>query len=343
MATKAKDIAKILGISTSTVSLVLNNKGGISEETRRKVLDTAAKLGFEKRKSQDQREKTPGIQFVIYKKHGNVVSDTPFFSELSEGISTQARNEGYTPHIIYFYSQHNIEEQLESLNSSDSEGIILLATEMDYSDISIFAAINQPIVLLDSYFDNGAFDCIVINNEQGAYSATKYLMDMGHTDIGYLHSSVEINNFNERLNGYFRAVSSRPQTYNSIKNIVKVSSTIDGAYADMMKYLKSGAPVPRAFFADNDIIATSCVRALKDMGYKIPDDISIVGFDNMPISELTRPALTTIHVPKTRLGVLAVMRLIDVINGRAAEKIKVSVSTELITRDSVLRKADGPA
>lgn len=334
MAVSAKHIAEKLGISTTTVSLILNNKPGVSEETRRKVLEAAAQMGYKKRGS-IEKAKTPSLQFVIYKKHGNVVSDTPFFSELSEGIGSRAQKHKYSLNIVYFYPQHDLESQLYALNSSDSSGIILLATEMDINDIKITESIKKPFVLLDSYFDDAAYDCIVINNEQGAYSATKHLMDMGHKNIGYLHSSVEINNFNERLNGYFKAVSSTPATYNSIKNIIYISPTIDGAYLDMRNFLESGAPVPKAFFADNDIIATSCMRALAEYGYSVPENVSIVGFDNMPISEMIQPSLTTVHVPKACLGVLAVDRLLAVINGDTQEKLKIAISTNLVIRESV--------
>lgn len=336
MAVSAKDIAKKLDISTSTVSLVLNGKPGIGDETRKKVLETAAKMGYTKRSRRKHQQKKPAIQFIIYKKHGNVVSDTPFFAELIEGVSSQTLARGYTPHILYFYPNQNIEEQLDAIQNTNSQGIILLATEMNQDDIHLFASLRQPIVLLDSYVENGAYDCIVINNEQGAYIATKHLIAMGHKDIGYLHSSIEINNFNERLSGYLQAVRSSPDTQSNAEKIICVESTYEGAYRDMSKYIHSGAHIPKALFADNDIIAASCVRAMQDSHYKIPEDVSIVGFDNMPICELVRPTLTTVHVPKQRLGILAVDRLLHIIAETSKETLKISLSTELVQRDSVL-------
>jgi LacI family transcriptional regulator len=188
---------------------------------------------------------------------------------------------------------------------------------------------------LDSYFEEGPSDCVVINNEQGAYLATRHLIDMGHSALGYLHSSIDINNFSERHNGFLRAVSSYPQTEGCVDNVIPVRPTIDGAYVDMRAYIQSKNFVPEALFADNDIIATSCMRALIDEGYSLPEDVSVVGFDNMPISEMFQPPLTTVHVPKQRLGVLAVDRLIKIINGETEEHVKISLATSLIERKSV--------
>ena len=118
----------------------------------------------------------------------------------------------------------------------------------------------------------------------------------------------------------------------------RVSPTIYGAYNDMKAYLERSVELPTAFFADNDIIAFGCARALKEYGLRIPEDISIIGFDNTDLCEIMEPALSTMHVPKRRLGALAVDRLIAKINGETDETVKVELSTELIERDSVTRR-----
>lgn len=135
-----------------------------------------------------------------------------------------------------------------------------------------------PIVLLDNRFPTKSLDSVVIDNTWGAWSAVHYLTGMGHRDIGYLHSTTEIRNFLERQEGYLSAMrSTGTMDVDPMHTIVSVGSTVESAYADMSAYLDEDPYLPTAYFADNDIIASSCIRALEDHGYSVPEDISVVG------------------------------------------------------------------
>lgn len=336
MGLSTREIAARLGISPSAVSFALNNKPGVSEETRRQVIELATEYGYGSRKRNGDDDRYGIIQFVIYKSHGSIVGDTPFFARLSEGISLQTQKRGYKLQITYFYENQNIEKQMFSLAQQKSDGIIMLATEANLEDVKRFRELSVPLVVLDSYFEDESIDSVVINNVQGAYRATRHLIENGHTKIGYLSSNVAINNFRERADGFFRAVRESEETKPSYKNVFKVTPTYDGAYADIIEHFKDKKiDMPTAFFADNDIIASSFIRALKDMKFSLPNDVSVIGFDDMPVCELMRPAITTMIVPKERLGVLAVNRLVSLIRGEADETIKIEVFTELVERDSV--------
>ncbi len=334
MSISAKELAEILNLSPATVSMVLNNKPGISEQTRKLVMDAAADHGYQSSKKQLQKNTNKTIQFVIYKKYGTVVSDTPFFSQVTEGINYECSQNGYHLQITYLYDNEFINEQIEDLKRTSSDGILLLGTEMTSKDYLLFQNLKIPFVILDSYFDDINCDAVLINNVQGAYLATEYLALGGHSKIGYLRSNTRISNFEEREDGYYKSLR-----HNSIPTghpyVVNITPTTEQAYLDICNYLKGDPALPTAYFADNDIIAAAAIRAFKEFNIKVPEQVSIIGFDDMPICQFTDPTLTTMYVPKQRLGALAVDRLLDRIKGSNTENIKIELAVQLIKRDSV--------
>jgi len=324
-----KEIAEKFGVSTATVSMVLNNRPGIGEDTRRKILAFANEMGYKKQlHPSNTLPKT--LNLVIYKKHGDVVSDTPFFTELTQGIELQTRKSGYNLLVSYFYESLEQIEQINAISASSCRGIILLATEMMADDLLPFLSLTVPIILLDNTFIDVDLDSITINNIQGSMIAVKHLERFGHSKIGHLRSSVGINNFFERRDGYLKGMNGRE----NILYTFAISSTAEGAYNDMKKHLALNPEMPSAFFADNDIIAISCIRAFREAGYRIPDDISIIGFDDITTSAIIDPPLSTMRVPKKTLGILAVDQLLKRIQNETAESVRISVNTSLIIRSS---------
>ena len=202
----AKELAKLINVSPATVSMVFNNKPGISDATRELVLKTAAEYGYAPKKNEASGASSRIIQLVNYKKHGKVAADTPFFSQLTEGISTECTRQGCALHISYFYETMDIDSQLDALRAVDCEGILLLATEMAPSDFRKFRDFSVPIVVVDCYYDELDYDCVLINNIQGAFNATNYLIQCGHKNVGYFHSNLDISNFSERADGYYKAL-----------------------------------------------------------------------------------------------------------------------------------------
>jgi DNA-binding LacI/PurR family transcriptional regulator len=205
---------------------------------------------------------------------------------------------------------------------------------METGDIKKFCGTDLPVVVLDSYFELEQLDTVVINNVQSAITATKYLADCGHTRIGHLKSSVSINNFAEREAGFIRALSHAGLRYDE-QYTIALSPSIDGAYNDMLSALQSERALPTAFFADNDIIAFGAIKAMKERGIRIPQDISIIGFDDMPFSTMIEPSLTTVRVYKDRMGTLAVKRIMGRIHSKAKEWVKIEIGADLVIRDSV--------
>lgn len=336
MSISAKEIAERLGLSAATVSMVLNNKGGISEKTRTRVLETAHECGYDFSKKSESATESGIIQFIIYKQHGTIVTDTPFFSQIAEGVDIGCKQAGYELQVNYFYGMQSVSGQIQAIAEKRCQGILLLGTEMKPENFRPFLDLKVPIVVLDTYFEELSCDAVLINNVQGAYLATNYLVSHGMKKVGYLHSSYPIGNFSERADGYYKALR-----HNGIPTdhpfVHKLTPSMEGAYADMLKILQQKSPVADAYFADNDLIAAGAMRAFQESGYRIPEDVSIIGFDDMPICEFLEPKLTTMTVPKRKLAEMAVERLVGKIKNPKSTVTKIEVSTHLHERLSVKR------
>lgn len=331
MSISAKELAEKLNISAATVSLVLNNKPGISEKTRELVMATAHEYGFDFSRLAAKNASSGNICLVIYKKHGIIVADTPFFSRLLEGIEQCCQSMDFTLRIMYFYESRPCEQQIEAIKNCDCDGIILLGTEMLCADFAPFDAIDIPIVVLDTYFDEQDYDFVTINNEKGSFAATEYLILQGCTDIGYLRSSYEITNFSERFCGYCRAMAKHNLTINQ-NHIHFLTPSAEKAYEDMMRIQTTG--LAAAYVADNDLIAAGACRALKEHGVQLPEDVCIIGFDNMPLCEILEPPLSTLDVQKRELGSIAVKQLIERLHSAKKPHTRIQLSPRLYIRGS---------
>lgn len=340
----AKDIAKRLGISPSSVSLALNDRPGVSVATREKVLAEATRMGYSfKQKSVSNSNRH--IRYVIFLKDGETVKETSFYSIVLRGIEEKAKQYNYNVIITYFYSSGNWEEQIKAI-SKDVDGIIILATEMRNEDIEKvyrngIGKQNIPLILVDNATTLYDVDCVVADGVQGACLGTTYLLEKGHPDVGYLRSSSRIDNFDERENGVIKARREWGISSSVPLQTIDVSIASEKAFDDMLNWLNNGGEPISAFFADNDIIAAACIRALKTKGYRVPADVSIVGYDDMPICTMVDPTLTTIRVMKTQLGEASM----EILHKRIMSKknsnddfsgvYRTTISTRLIERDSV--------
>lgn len=346
MGVTARDVAREAGVSPATVSLVFRNKPGVGAETRSHVLDVAQRLGYVYTSAPNPQSKTSTLQFVIYKGAGHVVGDTPFFEAVARGISDEAYRKGYH-HVVttYFYGSQDAAEQVKALASTKCAGIILLATEMRATDIAQFERLGVPVILLDSWFPSKNLDSVIIDNQRAVWKATQYLVKRGHRRIGYLQANSQIRNFLERHDGYVQAMRSLvDRAFDPSSYAIRVGTTESGAYDDMRRWLAARANptvererelMPTAFVADNDFVAAGCARALTESGWDVPGDVSIVGFDDLPICEQVEPRLTTMRVPKERMGAIAAQRLADAIEEGFEETVRVAVVPKLVERDSV--------
>lgn len=330
MKVSIRQISEMTGFSQATVSNALNNKKGVNPETARQILETAYSCGYQ------LPRKVNGIRFVLFRSGSQVVADTPFFSALIEGVENEGREAGYEISLLNLDSrQPDYQQQLQSLLIDPSYAILLLATEMKEEEVSPFANCAAPLVLLDAWFERIQFDSVLISNTDSVCQAVQYLIDCGHQKIGYLESKNRIQNFQYRELGLRRALVRNGLSIDPAL-IFPLFPTMDGAYQDMSALLTDTTVLPTAFFADNDIIALGAMKALIEHGIKIPDDVSIIGFDDLPFCSISTPRLTSIQVNKREMGRLAVRRLVERINsGNQNISAKIEISNTLVKRDSV--------
>lgn len=339
MGITAKQLAQKLNLSEAAVSMALNNKPGVSTSTRKRVLDAAKEYGYdfsrlaESNFSSSTASMNGTVYFILYRRHGAVVSDTPFFSQLAQGIDEGCKQNHYYLNVSYLYEGDPVSSFLSDILRAGCKGIILLGTEMQAEDLAPFSDLPVPLVLLDTYFESLEANYVIINNIQGAYLACSHLISKYKVQPGYLHSSYSINNFQERADGFYKAI--RQSGMSASKSpVCSLSPSIEGAYADMLSLLNQGEEPSRCYFADNDLIACGAIKALQEKGYRIPEDVAVIGFDNMPVASYITPPLTTVHVPKQYLGRIAVDRIHELIHNSDSHAIKIEVSASLIRRKS---------
>lgn len=338
MALRAKDIAEMLGVSTATVSLVLNNKPGVGELKRQEIIRKIKELGCEYMLKDVPLEKTPvnkgRIGFVVYKKTGQIIDESPFFTYILEGINNSMTGYGYNLNFIYLNQSMSLELQESQLRSADCEGFIIFGVEMQRDDLQIFIDTGLPFAVLDNSFQESDVDSVAINNAQGTSKAIQHLYDMGHRNIGYIRCKVRINSFEERFGEYKKWMRQLGMEINE-ENIVDVGYSEVQVREDMKAYFNQVKELPTAFFAENDFIACNAMQAMQEWGYRVPDDISLVGFDDRPITQMVYPNLTTVNVPKDIFGPAAVDLLMSKMRSGRAQSVKLEIGTNLIMRDSV--------
>lgn len=336
----AKDIADKLGLSTATVSLALNNRPGVAESTRQKVLNEAGAAGLlTTRKKSDQRT----IELLHYRKNGSR-GDTSYtaqiFSSVIEGVENQARGQNCVL-MIRQADRESLFPELYDIDRKKVDGILLMGTELSEEQIEFSSRIGIPMILVDNFTDQAELSSISIDNMQGIGLAVSHLVQMGHTDIGYLHVESNSQNFSERYFGFLRAmrVSGLPVKED---NIVYFASVYGGeeAFHELKSKLAKMKHMPTAFVADNDIVAVYTLRALRELGYMVPRDVSLVGFDDIAASQYQDPPLTTVTISKRQMGASAVNQLIGLMNGRMEGIQKTLIRTKLIQRKSVRNMRD---
>jgi LacI family transcriptional regulator len=328
--TRIKDIAEIAGVSPSTVSNVLNNRKGASAEITRRILELASELNYEVPSASDNRGH---IRLVVSRKHGLVVMDTQFFADLIGGIEAECRTNRIDLMVTNIRMDDSIpsREQIKEICAENCTGIILLATELPIEDIQCFTGCRSPLMILDNSAPHLSVNTVAIHNKEAGYQAAKQLADAGHRHIGYIGSNPDFNNMGERRSGFLSFLEENGIGHND-KDDFYLTPTIDGAFADMDAILCEGKDkLPTAFFAANDILAIGAIRAMQQHGLKLPDDVSMIGMDDLELCKVVTPNLDSIRVPRDQMGRSAVQQLLQGNNW----VLKTFVGIEPVKRESI--------
>ena len=262
------------------------------------------------------------------------MDESPFFSYLLEGITNSAVSLGYTMNFIYLNSSMSLSEQRYMLVNSDCKGFLVFGVEMAREDLTAFKDTEIPFVVLDNVFQTSDVDCIGINNKQGINYALRYLYENGHRKIGYIRSKIRINSFESRYRQYKRVLKELGLEYKE-GYVVDAGYSETEAEGDMEVFLQTAQDLHTAFLAENDFLAASVLRGIENVGYRVPDDFSLIGFDDRPIASITSPSLTTVNIPKEVFGPQGVKMLVNRIETDRTQSLLMEVGTNLIERESV--------
>ncbi len=325
-----KEVAREAGVSVATVSRVFNEKGPVRDETRLRIQEVARRMGYAPHAM---------ARSLITKKTGTLGVLLPdlygeFFSEVIRGVDLAARRDGY--HILVSSSHSDrseVEAVLRALRGR-IDGLIVMSPEADARALEANLPDSLPIVLLNCRVEGTAFDSINIDNYGGALAMIRHLAGLGHRRIAHVKGAPGNNDALERLHGYRDAM--QPPFYEQGTEDLEV----EGDFNEESGYRAGGEilrmqPRPTAVFAANDAMAVGLLSALQEAGLRVPEDIAVAGFDDIPIARFLTPPLTTVRLAITELGDLAVQRLLQALSrGEDRERQHEVLPTTLVVRGS---------
>lgn len=333
---RISDIASHCGVSISTVSLVLNEKPGVSGQTRVRVLAAARQLGYPlpapDQAGPNSRLKTIGM--IVKIDPDLAPQANPFYSKVILGIEDVCRRTGINLLFATLPVDDNNRpvETPKLLFNENVDGLLMVGTFVDQMILSIRGAGNPPIVLVDGYSNTESFDAVVSDNFKAAYQAVEFLIHKGHRFIGLVGSEQHCYpSLKERRNGYLRALKEHGigEVYIGNFNI----NRSDG-YQETTTLLQA-YPHLSALFCVNDNVASAALRAVKDLGKRVPADLSVIGYDDTYISANTHPALTTMHVDTLAMGRAAVRLLAQRVDNPESARMTLTIHTWMVERESV--------
>lgn len=324
-----KDVAREANVSVATVSRVFNDSGPVSEDTRQRIRDVAERLRYFPHGGARSliTSKTSTLGVLLPDLYGE------FFSEVIRGMDQAAQRSGY--HLLVS-SSHDAKEEIEAAMRAMRgrvDGLVAMSPHLDASSLVANVPSTLPVVLLNCAVNGDTYDALTIENRRGAQAMVRHLVDLGHQRIAIITGAEGNYDAAERLHGYRRAMReagiSPPNEWE-----------ITGDFTETSGYRAVGAllalqPRPTALFAANDSMAIGAMSGLREAGLRVPDDIAVAGFDDIPMARYMSPPLTSVHVDIAELGSRAVRTLLHAVEEKNAHARRHQrVATTLVIRRS---------
>lgn len=323
------DVARESGVSYSTVSRVLNGFEFVKEGTRQKVLEAAERLGYVA--NLQARSLAGGRSSVV----GVLVPgiDNSYITEIVAGIDDELGQSNFN--LMLYTTHRHMGKEAQYVNmiaNGMSDGILLVVPLAIEAYLKTLRDRQFPYVLIDQHDPLGKSTEIVTTNRKGAYEAVSYLIELGHRRIAFITGLLVLYSTGERLAGYKEALSDHNIPIDE-RYIVEGDFWEHEAY-QATKRLLNLDPLPTAIFASNDLTALGAMVAIREHGLQIPEDISIIGFDDIPEAAFVHPKLTTVRQPLVKMGRAAVQQLFETLDNLDRPSGQIVLDTELIIRDS---------
>ncbi|MBA2494275.1 MAG: LacI family DNA-binding transcriptional regulator [Acidobacteria bacterium] len=341
--TTLSDIATTVGVASMTVSRVINRHGYVSEETREKVMRVAKEMNYRRNglARNLKRQRTETIGLVL----GDI--SNPYSTELARAVRETASTRGYN--LFICISEHSAKEDIAAFESLANHGIdgIIVATRSNKAGDEYLRGIvesNIPVVVIGRDFRHETVDYVSADNLRGGFEATQHLIDLGHERIGFIGATLSGGASLKRLQGYLNAlgehnisvderlITGRKEAITDVPGYSTEKIGFEG-----MKRLLSLPNRPTAVFARNDFTAIGAMSAIKEASLRIPEDVAIVGFDDIPLAIHTSPSLTTIRQPMRLQGQIAAEMLLQKIESEEKSPREERIlNCELIIRGSTV-------
>ena len=323
------DVAREANVSLMTVSRVVRNKEDVSEATRTRVLEVIDRLGYRPdgiaRGLVTQRTGTLGL----------VMPDVanPFFSDIALAVENEAYEKCYNVFLCNTGEDPRREmDMLRLLQEKRVDGIVLCSSRLDDDELSQVIEQYGAVVLINRRVSIDHAGAVLVDHEQGGHAGTMHLLDRGHREIGFLAGPTFSRGGQQRAQGYYTALKVNGISRNQNRELT-CSPTIEGGYRAAGELL-SNHPETTALFCYNDLVAIGALRACADLGYHVPDDVAIVGFDDIPLAGLVTPSLTTCHVTRYELGVQAATMLLRKLGNGHEPYEEITLQPDLMIRES---------
>ena len=323
-----KDVAREAGVAISTVSNVFNNGDIVSEETKQKVLEAVEKLHYipnmNAKLLKSNRKNTIGL-FVT-----SLQGD--FYNVLTQAIHLQCKLNNYMLNI-YVSNDNSPDEIYRMIIASGVAGVIIYHEDLTGDYVKRIATVNIPMVFIDRDSKDKNISGVLVDDKLGATMAVDHLIKLGHKRIGYIHGN-ETGDDKHRFQGYKEMME---------KNNLPIDEDIilrgyyeeALAYSEMRSMLSSGIKLPDAMFCANDEMAWGCIQALQDVGIKVPEDVSVIGYDDSTLSAYYGVPLTTVHNPITEMGSASANELFRLLNDEGDKSGTVTkLSPKMVYRSS---------
>ena len=323
------DVAAKAGVSYGTVSRVLNNNPNVNEKTRQRVLEVIDELGYEV--NRQARGLVNGRSGLI----GILVQDlgTSYIGEIMRGIDMELEMAKYDL-SVYTTHRENAKEAgyVSNLTQGKVDGLLLILPRNPVDYMSVLRKRRFPFVLIDHQGIDNKGPSVGATNWQGAYTAVEYLINLGHKRIGFISGVLDLKCAQDRLEGYRSALKTHHLPYED--QLVVHGDFFQSSGVTAAKVLLELSNPPTAIFASNDVMAMGVMDFARHMGKRVPEDLSVIGFDDIPQASMVFPALTTVRQPLEQMGRVATQMLLEFLNNPEKEAHRIELPTQLITRDS---------
>lgn len=326
-----KDVAKKSGYSVCTVSRALSGKGYLKEETKQKIMAAVHELHY--------RPNTLAVNLKTGRRQTLALIlpslTNIYYAKLEKYMESYATQNGYTIHLINTeYSIDKEKEIIDTLISMDIVGVIILPTSNEHEHIKKLSEYNIPYIYLNHTFEDDLEHCIQLDNEKAAYEAVSYMIKLGHRNFGGIFQSFNSSVYEDRYRGMMRALSEHGITCSSESILYDTNGEDMSTTPTRILQLLQQPNRPEAIFACNDMIAFNIYRAAYILGLRIPDNLSVFGFDDCVMANFVTPPLSTVSLPAKQFSITAVDFIHHYAETNTLKKLPV-LKASLVIRNSV--------